>query len=377
MERGGLSEEKYPSILRPMDMLGAVETNAEVLAVARAAGFEPSDKQRKDWRRAGLLPRLLKQSGKGRDRGSVVLYPAGTGALLAAVCRHGVRKTPLRDVVILVWWDGHRPADPGLLRCVLGDALDWWERAADPWKDLGSTPAEQQANLERLANGRLSGPLRVVRDRVGGPSPFAALAASLLNAAGGNFEGFTDRPGAGVEDAENDALVGFGVDEVGWFSGDVASVLRDVAVTVRPETLRKALLGATDQELDAARDDARLLSGLIGDVGVLTARLGADALRIAAPFGGYAPSARHLGLFVVWWLSLRRFGVFRKRLAELEPAAALASQLRRMLDVSTVPATEPPRRLQPSGGAAQGAPSPCATSLAPPPKQSRETASWS
>ena len=168
----------------------------------------------------------------------------------------------------------------------------------------------------------------MLRDGVGGPGPLAALIKTILNVTGSGFAGFHGYPGATADDAEDDARHGFNLDRVDWFSGDLRTDLSNLSLTLHPETLRQALHQASDDDLHAARDECRLLDGLINDAGTIAAERGVPMLQPFALIRAYKPPPHHHGLFVVWWLSLRRLPVFRDRIVSLRMTAATLRAIR-------------------------------------------------
>lgn len=280
----------------------------------------------KQWRDAGLLPRP-KQRGLGREQGSVAIYPAGTGAQLCRVLDLRNEQTATgrrfnRDAAFWrLWWDGV-PVDSAQVRTRLRRMVEDWEVHTAPWRDLSAVPEKRNAEVDRLAQGPLPGPLKSVRRRVGGPGPFAALIKTLLDVAGSGFTDFQTYHCATADDAGQDSLLGLDLDGVDWFSGDLRTDFSNLSRTLHPETLRQALHSASDDDLQAARDECRLLDGLINDAGAIAAELGLTMLKPLALIGGYKPPPHHYGLFVVWWLSLRRSPVFRDRIIGLRMTAA-------------------------------------------------------
>lgn len=280
----------------------------------------------KQWRDAGLLPRPV-QRPLGRGKGTATIYPAGTGAQLRRVLdlrseqMAAGRRFDRNAAFWRLWWEGV-PVDSALVRIRLGRMVDDWEVHTAQWRDLSTVPEERNAEIDRLAHGSLPEPLKVVRHRVGGSGPFAALTKTLLNVAGSGFASFQAYPGVDADDLEGDVRLGFDLDRVDWFSGDLRTDLSNLSRTLHPETLRHALDSASDDDLQAARDECRLLDGMINDASAIAAELGVTMFKPFALIGGYKPPPHHHGLFVVWWLSLRRLPAFRDRIIGLRMAAA-------------------------------------------------------
>lgn len=350
-----------------------VETGDEVLAAARAAvGFTPSEKQRKDWRAAGLLPGPLRQAGRGRGRGSVTLYPPGTGALLAAICRHSRPKKPLAHVAMLVWWDGYRLPDEAKIREMLDQTLSDWEGLAAPWVDIDAVAPEEWAKLDQQLGARLPPHMRIVMKRAG-KGPFRYIAATMLNMAAGGFDGFRPYGNASADEARADAIAALGVDQAQWVSRDITAQFSALSAVVKPATLREVLRDATDADLEQARDEVRDIVNLIDNVSRLAARLGGNgALTPFEHLDGRSLTPGMLAGFVLFWLSASRQPVMRANFRRLQPTIEAVSTLRQLLDATESSGTKkPPRRLEPSGGTTQGGYSPCRSSLAPPPASPR------
>ncbi len=333
-----------------MNSAATVETGEEVLAAARAAGFDPSEKQRKDWRRAGLLPRPLDQKGKGRELGSVTFYPPGTSALLVALCRHSRPKKPLPQLALLVWSDGHRLPDGGVVRSALQRALDEWERLTGPWASFNGVPATQWAALDRRLATRLPTPLRVVRDRVG-KGPFRQFVAFLLNVAAGGFDGFRPYQGADADDAQSDAKAGLGIEGAPWVVKDVTATLTDLSTILRPVMMREALDNATEADLEMARDEVRSLVGLFDNLHHLTGRLGGkEGLELFEPLDARHLTVGMLAWMTLFWLNASRRPALRRGYQQLIPVAEQLAALRQVLDLTQVVVNkEPLRRHQPPG----------------------------
>lgn len=342
-----------------------VEMRAEVLATAEvAAGFRPSEKQLKDWRRAGLFHRPLDQRGAGRKHGSNTYYPAGSGALLAEICRHCKPKKPLPELAFLVWWNGYDLPDMGLVRTALCQTLDEWERLATPWRNLDTV---LEAEWNKLGP-RLPPHVRSVHNRAG-KGPFQYTMATLLNVAAGGFAEFRPYSNVDVDEAQDDMRAALGFDEATWIPDDISEALADLSAIVEPAALRDMLDEATGSDLNQTRDEVRDLVSLIDTVQFLVARLGGTGeLEPLSHLGSKSLTAGMRGGVILFWLSASRHAAARRHYRQLLPVMQTVATVRSMLTASENQPYERmlPRRLAPSGSVAQGEDSStCIPSLAP------------
>jgi len=102
------------------------ETREQLLAAASAAGLAVSHAQLARWHRVGLLPRPQVRS-LGRGRGTVSLYPPGSGQRLVRVAQLHQRERRLTSVAWRLWWDDGGPA-PAPARELLAQVAQRWEQ---------------------------------------------------------------------------------------------------------------------------------------------------------------------------------------------------------------------------------------------------------
>ena len=322
-----------------MNVPDMAETLSEVLETARAAaGFEPSEKQRKDWRGAGLIPRHLLQRGSGRERGSTTYYPPGTGELLAAVCRHSKPKKPLPQLAFLVWWDGRTVEwegqtfpDPALVRSVFSEALEDWEQLTCPWASLDNVPDEEWKKLDRMLDARLPASLRTVRARVG-KKPFRSIVATLLNVAAGGFKGFRPYEGVDESDVHGDARAGLGTDQASWISKGLVHVLPELSAALNPRRLRAVLETVSPSKLEQARDEVRGLVAIVDIVSQLS-RLGMPEGQPFVHLDRSSLSTGHLAMVLLWWLSASDSEHVQSMQQKLLPVANWIGGLQEQLEV--------------------------------------------
>lgn len=86
------------------------------------AGFPVSEDQLARWHRRGLLPRPS-QRPLGRGRGTITIYPPGSGMQLVALCEVRRHVRSLEMAGFQLWWDGF-DVDVELVRPVLRTASE-------------------------------------------------------------------------------------------------------------------------------------------------------------------------------------------------------------------------------------------------------------
>jgi hypothetical protein len=285
-----------------MDERRAGETRDEVLAAVRAAGYAPTDVQLKAWRRSGLIPRPVDQHGLGQARGSTTVYPAGTAAQLAALCRFHATERGLDALAFLLWWHGH-PVATARVRSALERALAGFARDVAALVDDEGLTEAGWGTLDRLeATPRLAAGWSVLRRRVS-RGKLSTVGRFLFLAAAGQFAAWPEQPADDIPDAKVMALAmgigalnrlgaAFGVAD--WFPDDPAALLAGASELAGPDALGATLTGVTDAELERARDDLREFARVLGDVlfvlgqgpallAAVAQAAGTDAVADAAP----------------------------------------------------------------------------------------------
>jgi hypothetical protein len=254
------------------------ETRQELLDLARDNGFGVSSPQLARWHREGLLPQPeLRRLGKGR--GTRTVYPPGTGEQLLALCAVRAKKWRLGPTAWHLWWAGY---DVSLerIRGFIGSVTAEWDRQAqgliDPETGLLSEEARRIA--ERATEERLSQPLSGARRRVG-KERFGVFISLLLEALTGSFERFLSEPtGDPAEDERRIAERGMGVDPSTpetlaagdlWPEIDAEGFFSSIGWLVGEDSLDQQLASLTDEQLLAARDEARSWLALVAGYGQL------------------------------------------------------------------------------------------------------------
>jgi hypothetical protein len=363
------------------------ETADSLISTAGAHEHRVTPVMLKKWRDAGLLPRPRQQS-LGRGRGTVAIYPDGTSAhllRLLTIRAEGGRFSP-EQTLWRLWWEGFS-IDPARVRALLETQLREFEAWRDEWSGL--TPDERIERLARLE--RLPEPLRSFRKRMGSRA-FESLSDVLTRVVTGEFttwettiERNTMLSGLGLNRAKRDRI---GRSEP-WLRGMLDEHLNDLARTIQPDRLRDTFTNASDDEICDARDEMQAFFGLL-----YTVRLTLESISGDSAFGlslvPHPHDVNHqiMPTLLLGWLAFRRvptlFTGFETLMQFAESGAPLSFFIDLMRDTNT---EKLPRRLAPSGSAADGKESStCTTSLPPSPRlakvssrqrPSRETASLS
>jgi hypothetical protein len=273
--------------------VGPEEIQDEVLAAAAEAGFAITASQLARRHRQGLLPAPTQRSrGRGGGRGTVTVYPPGTGARLVTVCTLGRKYRRFDDLAWALWWDGHELCDLTVVRLRLERVVEefFGEQARLVGPD-GTLTEEAELALDKAHRTRFNRSLRWARRRVGADDfgLFLSLLISAMTGGGGGIDddnaSLLDR-GLGLDRARTDTLGGTGP----WLPGDIREDLAPVG-----ELFDQAVLTAAarlpDDELSRLRDDARALLTMFVDLGtVLRPTLDRYAFGLAH-FGALAEDA--------------------------------------------------------------------------------------
>ena len=333
----------------------AGEPADELVAAAKAHGFNVSRPQMARWHRADLLPRPATPS-RGRGLGRQSIYPPGTTEQLLTLCRIHERERRLGHVAWELWWQGY---DTPIrhVRAMLARHAAEWERIVESLRTLGGGLSKAACTFINAADvARLpSGGVRKARKRLG-TATFPTFVRLLLEAVTGSFEAFAplvrcDDPdderkvvegGLRVARARSEGLAG----GEPWLRGELEDALQDLSRMLRDFSPHRELDQAADEELARARDDLRILLGCIVSLPqVLEQVLGRDALGL----GGFAAAIRHMhpmtrALLLLFWLRLHRAG-YTAKIETLVSAAQFwlqvgAPAIRQLQDLrEAVPAT--------------------------------------
>src|SRR6266511_2593822 len=326
------------------------KTREQLLAAATAAGLAVSQAQLARWHRAGLLPRPQVRP-LGRGRGTVSLYPPGSGQRLVRVAQLHQRERRLTSVAWRLWWGDGGPV-PVPARELLAQVAQRWEQdrnhlaellageAGEPEATAALDVIYHQAETGRL--GRQLGQVRRNTRREG----FSTVVRVLAEIGVGRFRGYEREASASDEESETGALVerAMGLDRARsdrlvnagpWLDGDpeVDFVRLSQALNTWPLA---AGVSASEEELHQARAELRAFLAVISTMAPLFERL----------FGragfGFGTIARTLDLqtpdsqafMLLAWLALRHDEALRdgmRSLGSLAPAAHATAQIAELL----------------------------------------------
>lgn len=244
------------------------------MAAAHAAGFFPTDVQLKAWRREGLIPRPLAQHGRGKARGSITVYPAGTTEQLIALGELRKREHQLGSLAFLLWWQGF-PIPSTSVREALAQVIDKAETVLSELVTDDDLTEPGWDGLERLEQDpRVPPSLKRARKRAGKFS-MSTVGRLLVLSAAGAFPGWGAAPEGETSDRD---LVGTAIG-IGVLNGvlsafgakvripeDAETALGVLSDHVSPETLSQVLVESTDQDLETARAELCEFAALIADV---------------------------------------------------------------------------------------------------------------
>lgn len=327
------------------------ETKDQVLATIRAAGHELSDPQLARRQRDGLIPRV-KVRPLGRGRGSVSLYPVGTGQRLVRTLELGVGRTSFEKIAWQVWWeDGGEPVP--LVRERLRRDAARCEAELSRLADLiaGEDAGEQDAVVEMektyaaASDERMPTTLGRVRRNVG-RERFATVFRVLAEVATGKFEGYVDEESEkaferalGIDRARADRLAG----GEPWFEGSSGQDLERLSGAFGRRSLSD-LADADLEDLDIARREMRVFFQIFEAVAsTIGAVLPRDALglgTVRAVFGGLLENQQ--AFLVLMWLALRQDPLLREGMSKTMAALPDALAARDAFEVIRVLRTEIP-----------------------------------
>lgn len=316
-------------------------TEQQLLAEARRKGVTVSPRQLKRWRLAGLVQKPKRSPRRG-VAGSSSSYPPGALDQLVAVATKHAQERRLKRLIVDLWWDGHW-VDRDALRRALADAHSKLLHEVEELRHNAPDAVTAAEDLvERITASHHSDPLfsHVRRRLKGDNDALLSVFSTLTHYAFGEeppWENTYGGPGGeaspretfeqaiGVTRAQSDQLPGGNpllpktLDtpaEMNRLAGARAFDMSGLAELVTE---------ATDDDLDRARDDGRMLEGLGTVASAGEELLGRDfagfaTLKQLAPDG--AVSREQL---VSMSLVMRRV-VPSERFEELRPAVANAAK---------------------------------------------------
>jgi len=258
------------------------------------------------WHRAGLLARPVRRQGLGRGKGTVSIYPPGTGKQLLALVAIHSRERRLPFVAWKLWWEGHNISTQRA-RAFLDRIAVGYERAIHEFITDGTLTKSGEALLKRVAETRGEPHVLLrVRKRVGKKlfPRFMFLALEVLS---GKFTRW--RQSDDPEIVERG--VGFTLRArtipakrrklrlKHWTTASVGEMSRSFP----PSAFRQHLELATDNDLERARDEVRTLLGLLTGFGAVFGRR-APLLALFRELDATTPLGQ--AMFLMLWLVFRQ-----------------------------------------------------------------------
>jgi hypothetical protein len=311
------------------------ETGEEVLNRIRTAGYKLNNTQLARRHRAGLISGVEVRA-LGRGRGSVSLYPVGTGArLIRTIELAGPGRPIFEKVAWRVWWEDGGQLVPLVRERLRQEAANWeseLSRLADllAAEDAGeqTAVAEMEKTYTAASEERMPTTLGQVRRNVG-RGRFTTVFRVLAEVATGSFEGYQDEEAElafekalGIDHARTDRLAG----GEPWFEGSSAQDLKQLSGVFGRRSLSD-LADAADDDLEKARREVyvffQIFEALASSIGAV---LAGDALglgTVTAVFGSRPEKLQPF--FVLMWLALREDPVLHEGM--LKTMAALPDAL--------------------------------------------------
>jgi len=312
--------------MRGVEEFKGWETREEVLAAVHAACFSLSDPQLARRHRAGLIPRPAVRS-LGRGKGSVSLYPPGTGRKLTRILELTRGCESFENVAWRAWWEDGGELGPLVRQRLVQEAARWEAELSRLADLLAAEDAEESSAVIEMddvyaaaSSERMPTSLGRVRRNVG-RERFATVFRVLAEVASGTFDGYPDEESElavqralRIDRARIDRL---GNGEA-WFEGSSAEDFRRLASAFGRRSLVD-LAGADSEDLDRARRELRDFWKLFEVVAPIIIRvLGSEAFGLgtaAAVFAGQPEENQPF--LVLMWLALREDPRLRAGMSEL------------------------------------------------------------
>lgn len=359
-----------------MDDLQSGEPLEEMMSVVtqRSPDFTPV--MLKKWRDAGLIPSPVRRPGRGKAQGRTAVYPDGTTAQLLRIL--DMREEPGRFNVDRarwrLWWEGWEISDSHIRTSMLQQLNTWRvaiSRLSELQESIDNDPEALSPFTDRRMPYRLLGQMK--RRSSDHFEDIAMLVMSLMSGEGSQW--FSDSAGTG-ESAEDLRITSraFGIKALTTGmtvaqQEEVAAQLMDsferFSSLIGPGRIEQSLSQATDEDLRAACQELKSLASALSVFNqTLKHLVGGNSTIFDMQQDWSASETELVQGALLLWLALRnapgyqgiaRFASDRNQIGQL---AALLSSL-------VLGHKVPPRRVQPSGGSAQGVQSQCAKSLPP------------
>lgn len=299
----------------------ATVDESTLIATCEQRGVVVTREQLKRWRVAGVLPRPRQEHALG-VRGSKSWYPREAVEQALIICELlQMRRRSLDDVCIELWRRGML-VDRDALRRTLARPL---QQMADEWTVLlgeaggDGTEAADQA-MRRFGFRDASSMTKLMLQRLGGPRSGAASMRDVvwfffLRGFRGDEEGVDSGPGShletavaaatGVARSQEDGIL----DHDPWLppgisATDVVTQLGDSGAFDIPR-MAVRIREASDADLDRARDDVLLFTGLATITAWVQAMYGADVAGLASVDAMASDAVTGLPLLINTMLVLR------------------------------------------------------------------------
>ena len=275
--------------------------------------------------RAGLIARPETRP-LGRGKGSISVYPLGTGRRLVRILELARARESFGNVAWRAWWEDGGDLGPLVRERLLRDGARWeaeLSRLADllAAEDAGDPDAvnEMDRAYQASSSERMPASLGRVRRNVG-RERFATVFRVFAEVASGRFTGYPDEESeAAVERALrlDRARIDRLKDGEPWFEGSSAEDFCRLSTTAGRRSLVQ-LAEAGAEELDLARRELRSFWQVFEAIGPLLRRvLGSEAFgfgTVGAVFAGQGEDNQPF--FVLMWLALREDPRLRGGMAE-------------------------------------------------------------
>lgn len=287
----------------------------------RSGRATPTPRRMAHWRRIGLLKPVRQSSVKG-VRGSITLYPGGTGRQALEIDWLLDQTGKLADVGWLLWWHG-RSVEGRWWRPILTDAASQLYLGLSQLRNLADADddAEDDTVFDKVAATKIHGsPLGLVAQRLKSTDGFATFLRLVSDVGSGSFEGFGDLSDPDALKDFEIAQKGFGFHQarrhrVGGIGTQYADVLPDalekICQALSIGDLRQTLASAKASELSRQRDylrDASLVGVALHDAHKAT--LGPNALGLKLLSLYQREPAKTQALVLVSFIHFRRHSNF-------------------------------------------------------------------
>ena len=286
--------------------------------------------------RAGVIERP-RQRSRGA-LGSQTLYPPGTTTVLLEALEVHRKQRNLRTVAWMMWWRGLTRPELAARKQLTAFAHKLIEIERRLVSVAGNLTEEAEDMLDRAGTARFSKPLRQMRRRVGADR-FDEVVQALLYVAAGQATALGPETlgqlehAMGMDRARTDVL---GSINGPWLDGDV----RQDMVTIGELASAKGLLGvleaASDDDLDAARDEVVRFATGIADLAYAMRR---TIDNWAYGMAGWGPGFEEMladddgqAYLVLIWLRCRQFGLGTGMQTVID-SIGTHSQLREQIDL--------------------------------------------